>query len=698
MMGHSIQNHLTRKQPGATRAWALAFVCAWLTVASVQAAPTATPNEAAVTRGAGGEVIATEEKGAIERSLEGKVRDILDGVIKADHYAVYVQVTIKADAAALQAYYDERALTTLPGIPAPDPDLGSPTNNKLHSMIQTRKIIVVLDKLVTADQELVTKEILRAKLALDDKKGDALDIRRAEVPTSLDRQIASTHQVSGTESWVRYFLIGLAVTLGLAIALLLWQVSILRERVDARAKFKADIKVNSSQDLNSNVSGGGMLAAPGQANLNGDADENGERRITNGDPISAVELKEKILALAVSQPKACSLVARRLMSTREGMRKLAVACEAIGFEYTKQLFDTVSPAKWRAMGEYLRQNLSEITRAPLGKILLEIYTEMLAESMGWDPSQNSNGPFDFLHKITEPEMAKLLVSQEPSHIAFIAAYWEPEEMSQILSVLNDARRKETILHIARLNGLPREVVQQAAIRFAERLRVLRARNEVDVDGSQVVARMLDTSDNTNEEDLLRFIEREDPAARDRLRQHYFSFDSISTLPSDIMAVVFTEMDPQLVTQALVGMDDGSVQAVLSVFPPKQRAIIEDDVKIANLQSTFSKAEVSVARKQVILLVRKVLKDRGIELHQLGIGGDGSSQQSSMLDGGHGGHTGPTASTLAADAPMELATSYEAAPLEAVPMDMGELQSVSSTSEVPTAEVAQIDPSSDDQAA
>ena len=50
------------------------------------------------------------------------------------------------------------------------------------------------------------------------------------------------------------------------------------------------------------------------------------------DPISAVELKEKILSLAVAQPKACSLVARKLMATREGMRKLAVACEAIGFE------------------------------------------------------------------------------------------------------------------------------------------------------------------------------------------------------------------------------------------------------------------------------------------------------------------------------------------------------------------------------
>jgi flagellar motor switch protein FliG len=414
---------------------------------------------------------------------------------------------------------------------------------------------------------------------------------------------------------------------------------------------------------------GGSSSGAGGAGGSGSGQKRG---IRESDPVSAAELKEKILALAVSQPKACSLVARKLLSTREGMRKLAVACEAIGFEYTRQLFDTVSPGKWRAMGEYLRNNLAEISRTPEGPILLEIYTDMLAESMGWDPSQNVDGPFDFLHKISEPELIRLFSNEDPAHIAFIAAYWEAEEVTQILSVLPDHRRKETILQIARLKALPREIVQQAALQFASRLKVMRSRNELEVDGSQVVARMLGSVDSATEEELLKFIEREDPAARDRLRSHYFSFDSVATVPREVLLAVFESMEPLLVTQALAGADDVIVQAVLDVMPPKQRAIIEDDVKIASTQGTIAKTDTAIARKQVVMDLRKALKDRGIELAQLIGGGGGHTPDL--------GHSAPAPSPMSPPTPaysppiQESATMVAEIPTagEAVPSDSGDL--------------------------
>ena len=557
---------------------------------------------------------------------------MLDGILKPDKYAVYVQVQMKPDAKVLQEYYDEKAITSMPGVPIPDPEVDSPANNKLYSMVQSKKVIVVLDKAVSGEQELVAKEVLKAKLAINDKKGDSIDIRRADVPNASDRSPASAGSSTSTENWVKYFLISLAAALAFATALLLWQVSILRERVDARAKLKADIKVDTSMDTSAStiLKNAGPLNTEGAEGSEGASSGGGggsgrSRGIQESDPISAAELKEKILALAVSQPKACSLVARKLMATREGMRKLAVACEAIGFEYTRQLFDTVSPARWRAMGEYLRENLGEISKAPVGPILLEIYTDMLAESMGWDPSQSSEGPFDFIHKISEPELVKLLANEDPAHIAFIAAYWEPEEMSQILTVLTETRRKETILQIARLKALPREVVQQAAIHFAQRLKTLRGRNEVEVNGSEVVAKMLGNVDSNTEEELLRFIEREDPATRDRLRSHYFSFDSLTLLPQDLLQAVVDQIDPSEITKALAGADEPVIQAVLAVLPPKQRAIVEDDVRIAGTQNTIPKQETSVARKHLVVELRKAMKDRGIELASL-VGGSPDQQQ------------------------------------------------------------------------
>lgn len=577
--------------------------------------------------------VVSEETGAVERAIEGRVRDILDGVIKADQYAVYVQVSMRHDTQAIQAYYDERALTTLPGIPTPDPEVANPANNKLYSLIQNKKVIVVLDKAVSGEQELVAKEILKAKLAINEKTGDGLDFRRAEVPTSTDRTLASpqgaqANAAGKTEKWVKTVLLALAITLALAVGLLLWQVSLLRERVDSRAKLKADIQVDSANESQTQ-----SAPAPNDSNNEGGdappSQKNQTPSIRESEPVSAPELKEKILTLAVAQPKACSLVARRLLSTREGMRKLAIACEAIGFEYTRQLFDTVSPGKWRSLGEYLRENLAELSKTPAGPVLLEIYTDMLAESMGGDPNQSADGPFDFIHKLSESELLKLFENEEATQIALLAAFWEPEELTHILSILTETKRKQTVLQIARLHGLPKEVVQQAALRFSDRLKMIRSRNDVEIDGSQVVARMLGTVDGTTEEEILKFIAREDPVTREKLRSHYFSFDSVPLVPTEILSALFETLDPTLVTRALTGASKKILDACLAVLPEKQQSILRDDIELANQQGTTPKQETALARKQIVLELRKALKDRGIALSELGRGKPQSSAPSSQ---------------------------------------------------------------------
>jgi flagellar motor switch protein FliG len=281
-----------------------------------------------------------------------------------------------------------------------------------------------------------------------------------------------------------------------------------------------------------------------------------------------------------------------------------------------------------------------------------MYTDMLAESMGWDPSQSAEGPFDFLHKLTQKELVRLFDQEDPNNIAFIAAYWEAEEMMQVLAILPDSARKQAVLQIARLQGLPKEVVHQAAVRFAQRLKAIRSRNEVDVDGSEVVARVLGTVDSGTEEELLKFIEREDPATRDRLRAHYFSFDSMHLVPAEVLTAVFETADPSMVTKALVGADDGLVSAVLSVLPSKQRSIVEDDVRLANSQNNVPKHETAEARKILTAEARKAMKDRGIDLASLSGGGHAAA-----ASGGYGS-SAPTAysgaPTTMMDSPVSIA--------------------------------------------
>jgi hypothetical protein len=159
-----------------------------------------------------------------------------------------------------------------------------------------------------------------------------------------------------------------------------------------------------------------------------------------------------------------------MLGSRDGTFKLAIACDAIGFEYAKQVFDRLSPGQWHAMDAALRERASEAASAPVARVLLEVYTVLLGETMTYDHSRgNDEDPFHFLQKIAEEELTSLLRNESPSRIAFISLYWNPDEMNRVFNALPAAVRRQVVLQISRLQRLPEDAIQQVAQCFAATL-------------------------------------------------------------------------------------------------------------------------------------------------------------------------------------------------------------------------------------
>jgi flagellar motor switch protein FliG len=555
-----------------------------------------------------------EEVRLLERAIEEEVQGLLAGVLVPSEYAVYVSVKIEANDEVLDAYYREVALSHLPGLPMSDPNASLPARNRLFSLVDHKKVMVVLDQSVSAEKELLVRDVLSGKLALQEASGDALEIRRSELGQNFrNRQIADiSPTLKEAPNWMRYALIALAVALVAAFIILLWQLSLLRERVNSRAKLSADLTLDQ---FNKNEEATGVSA---------EDEENGEgetaappvlaadEELKRPDIPSVFELKEKFIALAIAHPKAASHVARKMMNTEEGLFKLAVTSQTIGFEFMKKLFDSISSSKWKTLGSYLRENLVKITHAPAGEAILEVYTELLVESMGWDSDDGTEDPFDFLHKLSESQIRKILMGEDPAQIAFIAAFWEPEELSSILNVLSDGQKKKTLLHVARLKAFPQEVVETAALRFAERLKSIQAEKEVDVDGNQVIAKLLGSIDGELEEEVLAYIGSEDPEVREELRKVYFTFDSLALVPVDILEAVFEKnLETEVLIKALYQAPHDVVDAVLGVLPSKQRSIVVDDLAVAEQRGGVPKNQVYLERKRLLVMVQAELSERGL---------------------------------------------------------------------------------------
>lgn len=185
---------------------------------------------------------------------------------------------------------------------------------------------------------------------------------------------------------------------------------------------------------------------------------------------SIIELTDKILSLTVAHPKPCQISARRIITTRDGMKKMMVLFDSIGIEYSRQLFDRITPAQWRMINDLSKERSTHSNQVSSAKILLEIYTDFLIESMSSDSSDFIEDPFSFLKELGSYELSSILGKEDPTQIAFISLHWNPEEMSNLLACLKPSVKREVVLQILRLDRIPAEALDRAAARFAAQIK------------------------------------------------------------------------------------------------------------------------------------------------------------------------------------------------------------------------------------
>ena len=180
-----------------------------------------------------------------------------------------------------------------------------------------------------------------------------------------------------------------------------------------------------------------------------------------------IETKDNILSLAVAFPKACSKTLNKLIKTSDGLLKISVACNVIGMDYCRQIFDFISRDQWSQIDEIIKNRVSSIDGQQKEQTLLEIYRILLSESMDWEESAPKRDIFAFLRALSLSEQVKLMNGEDATHIAFISLYWGLDEFMVFLEGLQPQLRKLTILQMSRLDRIPEDSAARASEKFAE---------------------------------------------------------------------------------------------------------------------------------------------------------------------------------------------------------------------------------------
>jgi len=222
--------------------------------------------------------------------------------------------------------------------------------------------------------------------------------------------------------------------------------------------------------------------------------------------------------------------------------------------------------------ELVGQGGLELARAFLQERLGQARAQ---EVMDQIEGQQAASPLTGLLRIDPQQALAVLGGQQPQVVAVLLAYLPPEDAANLLSVLDPAFRVKVAKRIAQLTRVDPVAIRQATALLVEKLRGAQAGGSTTIaGGTTTMAEILNHSDRSIEQQVLRELESDDQALAEQIRAKLFTFDDVIKLDDKALQQIFRKLDaptlalamkePRLSSEALSKIRSNLSERVISM--------------------------------------------------------------------------------------------------------------------------------------
>jgi len=219
-------------------------------------------------------------------------------------------------------------------------------------------------------------------------------------------------------------------------------------------------------------------------------------------------------------------------------------------------------------------------------------------------------PLTRLERARAEDVATLLETEPPQLSAAILSVLPPKSASAVLFAMSEERQAAIIKNVGRMTQVPASVLEDIAAALVAGLPTSDAATLVSVDGVAKAAELLNSTGKSAQEQILGFLDTEDPDLAGDVRQAMFTFDDLVRVPSRQMRVLLREVASDRLVLALKGAPDNVIDAILAGLSSRAAALVRDDLEaMANAR----KADVLAARREVVATALKLEADGQLDL-------------------------------------------------------------------------------------
>ena len=290
-----------------------------------------------------------------------------------------------------------------------------------------------------------------------------------------------------------------------------------------------------------------------------------------------------------------------LVTPGSGVRKAAVLILTLGDELAREVFNRLSEAEIRTLGEVAAQ-LDDVQDREIIEVLTEfkeayhggmipsagagnLFKLMVENALGEERASsllNSNrpdDPFEVCANIDAKILARVLKNEHPQTTAIVLASIDPEKAGQILEALDTDLAGQIIYRLGHLGNISDDVRSDIGNTLISELEAMGTLDGGDpIDPEKLAVDVTKALPPEYSDQVLDAIAESDDEFAQQVRSKLFIFDDLGKLDTRTMQRLLREVDSKRLMIALKGATDSLKELVFSSMSSRAAEMLREDME------------------------------------------------------------------------------------------------------------------------
>lgn len=244
----------------------------------------------------------------------------------------------------------------------------------------------------------------------------------------------------------------------------------------------------------------------------------------------------------------------------------------------------------------------------------EVLTEALGsercvEIFGKMSAYSKVKPFDFLKNVDSNDIIGFLKSERNQTIALILSFMEPKQSAVILSSLEEERRADIIMRIAKMSKISPDIISRVENEVKMKINsFVSPLSSTDVVGINIAADIIASMERAYKDNVFEEVKEVNPDLAEELEKRMFLFEDIIKLDQRYAQIVLSKIPNDDLALALKYTSENMKNFVFDNISERAKDIIIQEM---DMLGRIRLSEVLEAQQKIVTLVLEMEKNQEI---------------------------------------------------------------------------------------